>query len=343
MIANGLFKKAVNEQGFLKSGFFGFPGSGKTYTASLVAIGLVKKFQYKKPIFAVDSEKGLDYLVDKFDKDGVELQIARTRSFVDLLDCVDEAEKNGSVLIVDSITHVWEEIQEAYKAKNKRKFLTMKDWSILKPTWKQYTEKYLNSKLHIVMCGRAGETFDSFENEEGKLEFVKTGTRMQAEKNLGYEPGLAVEMERVGIGQVKSGQRQFVNRAHILKDRFDVLDGQAFDNPTFETFLPHIEKLNIGIHEGISKSDSGMIFEKGSDSNWAEIRKQTEIYLEEIQNELVSAYPGRSADETKKKTDIVWETFQTRSWAALNDYSPERLKEGLTAIREKLAVKEVAK
>ena len=113
----GLFKKAINEQGFLKSGLFGFPGSGKSFTAALLAIGLVKKFQDKKPVFAVDTEKGLDYLVGKFEKEGVELQLARTRSFSDLLDCVDEAEKNGSVLIVDSITHIWEEIQEAYKAK----------------------------------------------------------------------------------------------------------------------------------------------------------------------------------------------------------------------------------
>lgn len=333
-----LFEKAVNKQGFFKAGFFGYPGSGKSFTSANIAMGIVNHLKDKRPVFVYDSEKSWDYFVDKFEKAGIELQIARSRSFTDLLDCVDEAEKNASILIIDSVTAAWEEIQEAYKEKNKRKNLTMRDWQILKPTWKQYTEKFLNSKLHIIMCGRAGEIFESYENNEGKLEFHKIGIRMQAEKNLGYEPGLAAEFERVNTGQFKAGQRSVVNRVHILKDRFDVLDGQSFDNPTFETFLPHIQRLNIGIHAGVISNSSGAIFDKESDSNWAEIRKRTEIYLEEIQNELVSAYPGRSADETKKKTDIVWETFQTRSWAALNDYSPERLKEGLTAIRAKLAV-----
>jgi hypothetical protein len=32
----------------------------------------------------------------------------------------------------------------------------------------------------------------------------------------------------------------------VVKDRFDLIDGKVFENPTFEAFLPHIERLNLG-------------------------------------------------------------------------------------------------
>jgi len=32
----------------------------------------------------------------------------------------------------------------------------------------------------------------------------------------------------------------------VLKDRSTLLDGKTFRNPTFETFLPHIQLLNLG-------------------------------------------------------------------------------------------------
>ena len=53
-----LFQKAVNEQGYLKAGFLGFPGSGKTFTASLLAIGLAKELKENRPVYAIDTEKG---------------------------------------------------------------------------------------------------------------------------------------------------------------------------------------------------------------------------------------------------------------------------------------------
>lgn len=332
----GLFKKAENQQGFLKMGLMGFPGSGKTYTATGVAIGLVQMLKDKRPVFALDTEKGLDYVVERFNAAGIELQIARTRAFVDLLDAVDEAEKNGALLMIDSITHFWEEVQESYKKANQRQRLTFSDWGPIKATWKRYTEKFLNSRVHIIMCGRAADTFDYFENpDDGKMELHKTGTKMQAEKNLGYEPGLAVEMERTTLGEFKKGERSAVNRAFILKDRFDILDGKVFDNPTFETFLPHIQKLNLGIHEGLSGTNSTELFDKDSDKNWLEKKKQVEIFKEEIEGVLTSYFPGRTAEEVKIKTDLLQEAYGTRSWKALDDVAPDTLKAGIATIKQK--------
>ena len=329
-----LFQKAENQQGYLKCGIMGFPGSGKSFTATEIALGLVRLTQDKKPVYALDTEKGFDYLVQKFDAAGVQLRVARTRAFVDLLAAVDEAEKNGSVLIIDSISHFWQDVQESYKKANQRTSLTMRDWMPIKSTWNRYTEKYLNSRLHIIMCGRAAETFDFFTDEDGKKQIEKTGTKMQAEKNLGYEPGLAIEMERITLGDFKVGKRNFTNRAHILKDRFDQIDGQYFDAPTFESFLPHINRLNLGVHEGLSGASSEALFNK-SDRDWSEKMKQVAIFKEEIEGILTSYFPGRSTEDVKYKTDLLQEVYGTRSWKALDDYEPARLKEGILVLKAK--------
>lgn len=331
-----LFKKAENMQGFLKAGIMGFPGSGKSFTSVEIALGLVKLTGDKRPVFALDTEKGMDYLVERFNKEGIELQVARTRAFVDLLAAVDEAERSGSVLIIDSVTHFWQDVQASYLKKMNRTQLTMKDWGPVKATWNRYTEKYLNSQLHIVMCGRAAETFDFFVDEDGKKQIEKTGTKMQAEKNLGYEPGLALEMERINVGEFRAGKRNFVNRAHVLKDRYDIIDGQYFDNPTFESILPHVKKLNLGSHEGLSDKDSAALFDGKSDKDWHERRKQVEILKEEIEGMLVSYYPGRSAEDVKIKTDLLDYAFGTRSWKALDDMLPAALKDGIRLINTRV-------
>ena len=90
-----LFTKAENSSSFLKMGMMGFAGSGKTYTATSVAIGLHKLAKAKKPIFFLDTETGSDWVKPRIEAAGVELFTAKTRAFRDLLEAVPEAEENA--------------------------------------------------------------------------------------------------------------------------------------------------------------------------------------------------------------------------------------------------------
>jgi hypothetical protein len=83
------------------------------------------------------------------------------------------------------------------------------------------------------------------DEETGTKSMIAAGTRMAAEKGLGYEPNILVEMtarQVIGPGRKKTIMRA----ATVLKDRADILDGLQFEDPTFEHFLPHIRSLNIG-------------------------------------------------------------------------------------------------
>jgi len=189
-----IFKTGELEMAFLKMGMYGGAGSGKTFTASDIAIGLHAFAKAKKPIYFLDTETGSDFVLDKFKDAKIKLLVAKSRAFKDLVAGVDEAEKKGSIIIIDSITHFWNELMDAYQKKHNLSRITLRHWIPLKQTWREFTEKFVNSKLHIIMCGRVGDVWEDVEDEEGVLETKRTGTKMKAEVETAFEPSLLVEL-----------------------------------------------------------------------------------------------------------------------------------------------------
>src|SRR5436190_444371 len=232
-------QKLANEQGYLKAGFLGFPKSGKTFTSVKLAIGTIKLFKLDGPVALFDTESGSNYVADMIKSEtGKDLLGVRARSFNALMqfakDCITE---KVSVAIVDSVSHPWSELMESYlvQLNEKRKAkgwaplakLEFQNWSSIKAIWEQWPTFFLNSPLHIIVCGRAGFTFEMEKDQEtGRKELVKTGIKMRVESNFGFEPSLLVEMEREQLPDGDGGFK-IVHRATILGDRFAVLDAQS--------------------------------------------------------------------------------------------------------------------
>lgn len=327
-----LLKPAQPEQAFLKAGLQGFAGSGKTFTATTLAIGLHKLIQSKKPVGWLDSETGSDYVLHRFKAEKIELIRHKSRAFVDLVNVCREAEKLCDIVIIDSVTHFWTELVSSFQKARKLDHLTLRHWQPIKQEWAQFSELFINSRLHIIMCGRAGWEYDYQEDEEGVKELVKTGTRMKTEGETAYEPGLLIEMEKVRKEQGKIGG-SFVRRAWILKDRFNLIDGRAFDNPTFEDFLPHIKMLNLGgSHVGLEpdRSSAGLFDSPQSRSKEFKLR---EIHMENIQAEMTLRWPGQSTAEKKRKVEVLKEIFGTGSWTALAEMTADVLEKGLQKLK----------
>lgn len=337
----GILKKAVNEQAFLKAGMLGFPGSGKTYTAATLAIGLSKKIGDNKPIAFFDTETGSDFLVSRFNAEGIELLRVKSHAFKDLLEAAREAEKTCSVLIVDSISHVWKELCETYKRNRKLTRLSFQHWGDIKKEWSQWTNFYLNSRLHIFVLGRAGYEYDFEKDEEGRNELIKVGTKMKVESEFGFEPSLLIEMERVAKGSEPGSG--WIHRAHILKDRTDTINGKAFDfqkpskaykagdwKGVYAPFAPVFEALNVGgEHHGVdSDRNSDGLFTDGNTTRAHNERLKT-IRLEEIQAIMTAMWPGQDAASKKAKAEVVHRLFNTRSWTAVESLPLDKLESAL--------------
>ena len=350
----GLFKKASNTMAFAKVGILGFAGAGKTRTASEIAIGLHKALQSTKPVGFLDTETGADFVLPIFQKHGIELMVSKTRAFKDLAQGLKESINAFDILIIDSVSHFWVDIVESYRKKKNVNRLSFQDWGIIKPMWSNdFSAPFVTSALHIIVCGRAGFEYDYFEGDDGKMELYKTGTKMKAEGEFGFEPSLLIEMERIKNPEATesyreaktkdakmkaakqiANEREFVRRAIVLKDRSDIMDGKVFYNPSYTDFAPHWQSINIGgEHKPLESGDSTALFDREGQPQWIKDKRLKEIALEEIKGEYDKYLPG-SKDEIKKAKIIVNEkVFGTNSWTAMEGLSVETLQSGLKRLR----------
>ena len=318
-----LFKPAEITTAKLKMAFMGFQGSGKTYTAASTAIGLVLLMRDlrlddgKKPIAFGDTEKGSDWILPRVQKAGLEMVTAKTRAFSDLLGLVNEAEREASVLLIDSLTHFWTELCDTYCARKAEEYrrstyrLQFQDWAYLKGEWRKFTDRFVNSNLHIIVCGRAGYEYDYREDEDTqKKQLEKTGIKMKAEGEMGYEPDLLVLMER----KMNMSTKVDEHIAHIVKDRSTLLDGQEIADPTFNHFLPHIQCLNLaGTQFGLDTSrTSAAMIPKGDPRDKSAMWRS--IIIDEINDLLLRHGAAGTSDAAKKKrSDLMKAHFGTVS------------------------------
>ena len=330
-----LLQAARAESAFLKLGIYGDAGSGKSFTSSLIAIGLSKLLKSTKPVGFVDTETGSDYLIPLFEREGVELVRTKTRAFADLLTIFDEARDAVDILIIDSITHFWNELVASYKKQNNLKYMTLKHWDPLKQTWKEYTDRYVNSRLHVIVAGRSADKWDEVEDpNDGAKELKKVGTKMRVEGQFAYEPSLLVEMEAFQTSPKAGGK--MVRRAFVKKDRFNVMDGMTFENPTFEHFMPHIASLNLGgEHKAFEEGrSSDGLFQRDDLGERKHIQK--DILLEKIQNEIKKLHPGQTKEDQLAKIALLQELFNTNSWKEIETFfSNDALAAGLNNLQLK--------
>jgi len=325
------FKSAKNQSAFLKAGLLGFQGSGKTYTAVEIAIGLHKYCKSDKPIFFLDTETGSDWAIPRFRDAGIELMVDKTRAFGDLLAGIEAAEKDAFCLIIDSVSHYWTEMIDAYKRRrNIGSRMAFHHWAVLKPEWQRFSNAYVNSRLHCIVCGRAGWEWGHEADDEGHKDLMKLGTKMKVEGEFAFEPSLLLEMERVKGKDLGS---QITHICHVVKDRNmgnETMDGAVIENPTFDSFLPHVRCLNIGgEHLGVDldrKSDD--LFEKDGES-FTSKRKRATVLVEEIAGELEARYPGTAKEAKIAKAALKKKMFGTYSDTEIADMSPDSLQSGL--------------
>lgn len=321
----------------LKAGIFGFAGSGKTYTSALIAIGLWKKLNaingYNKPVFFVDSETGSSYIKSLFTKAEVPIMGVKTRAFVTLMAAMREAIAGDNILLIDSISHFWQEIMRAYLKKNNLTRLRLRDFVPLKEEWSVFPTMYLNSNIHIIMAGRAGYDWgeENDDEEDGKKKLVKTGTKMKAEGDLGYEPTLLIEMEHVHSDS--SIGSSFINRAFVIKDKFDVLKGKSFDMPCFEDFSPHINMLAIGGIPPTIDTETSSADMMVSHNGVARRLKERDILSEELWENMPLHFNGRTDSGKAEGAKFLQETFGMLSKTGIDSLSNERIREGVDKLK----------
>ncbi len=226
------FQKAVTEQAFLKAGIYGAAGSGKTFTALLIAEGLARLAG--KRVAMIQTERGADFYCTAVPARNVhpeafDFDVVHTKSITDALaECRGLDTQVHGVLIVDSLTHLWEACKAAYKGRlTKAGTIPFQAWGRIKQPWKDLVTWALNAPLHVLLCGRQGNEYAE-DDDSGELKNI--GFKMRAEGETPYEPHILIRLE----SQRDGPKGPLVPVAHVEKDRTGMLMGKPIAWPSFD-------------------------------------------------------------------------------------------------------------
>lgn len=169
----------------------GVSGSGKTYSALLLAAGLAGP---SGKVGFLDTENGRGCMYA--DSPGIMAALPQGYDTLELtapfsparyVEAIEQFERAGySVLVIDSGTHSWEgiggctDIAEADKGR----------WNKAKLANKKLVNRLLNSSMHVIVCLRAREKskiIPKHESASGKEEVIPLGILPACEKNFPFE------------------------------------------------------------------------------------------------------------------------------------------------------------
>ena len=206
------FTKAVREKVFLKVLLQGASGSGKSVSALRLATGIAGKSGGRIAMIGTESSRDL-YYSNEYDYDLLQLEEPFTPEKYE--EAIDAAVAAGySVLIIDSITHEWNYLNDTHDKMPGNSFT---NWGKLKPRHSQFMEKILLAPIHTI-CTARGKDQWVLEEKNGKQVPKKVGLGAQQDKNISYEYTVSLMLDQ--DTHVASSDK---DNTHLFDGRYDVL------------------------------------------------------------------------------------------------------------------------
>lgn len=233
------FTKATAKREYMKMGLYGKTGSGKSLTTLLMAEELAK--MEGKRVAYIDTEKGTAFYIREVPERKVhpaafDIDTLETKSMFDALEAVEGLDPAlHGVVVVDSITALWEAAKATYQGKLTSKGgIPVQAWSAIKKPYKRLISLLMDGAYHVFICGREGVAME--DDADGNA--VVVGSKMKSEGETPYEPHILIRMipEREEDGTHRI-------RAFFEKDRSGIMTGKTFDWPNFQTIEPAVRVL----------------------------------------------------------------------------------------------------
>lgn len=260
------FTPANKTQSKLKLAITGASGSGKTWTALMIATEIANREQGK--IALIDTEGGsASKYADHFTFDV--LDISGDYSPMHYINAINAAVQYGySVVVIDSASHAWGgsggvlEIADRSKKGNNK----FSGWATARPVQNQFVDTLLNARIHLIATMRSKTAYEMVERN-GKLAPVKIGLAPVQDSDFEYEFDVVL-----GIDQSHT--------MHTSKSRCSELDGVS--DITDATWLAGI------LHGWVTSGDTPQV--RAIDS-WMTAQYMNELIREfDIQPDQHRAY-----------------------------------------------------
>lgn len=226
------FRKAVKSRAKLRAALFGPSGSGKTYSALAVASGMGTR------IALIDSERSsASKYADRFTFDTLDLENKTIEEYVAAIQAAGGA--GYEVLIVDSLSHGWQQLQEDVEKIAKARYggNYWSAWSEGTPMQRRLVDAILSFPGHVIATMRSKTEWDTVKDERtGKAKPVRIGLSPEQGKGIEYEFDLLLELSTDHVG-------------NVIKDRTGKFQDRFIDKPGKDFGSQLVAWLNEGAPE----------------------------------------------------------------------------------------------
>ena len=246
--------KATRTRSKLRIGLFGAAGSGKTYSALKLARGIASSWD---KVAVIDTERGSGHLYSHLG-DYLVYSLEAPYAPERYIDAIDVCERAGmEVVIIDSISHEWNgaggclEIVDKVDTK-----LEFSKWKLITPRHNRFIERILQSKAHVICCGRSKDGYVLEENNQGKKVPKKVGLKAITRDGFDFEVTLAFDLDAF-------------HQAISSKDRTSLFDAKppfVIDETTGKRLLDWLQDAPLA-PEDIRQQIRGIISSKNLNPN----------------------------------------------------------------------------
>jgi hypothetical protein len=230
-VATPSFSRASKEQAKARIALTGPTGSGKTYTALIVAGGLGER------VAVIDTERGsASKYADEFTFDTLQLTSFEPSALVDALAVAAHA--GHDVLVVDSFSHFWsgtggilEQVDNA--AKRVGGVNSFAGWKEARPMERAMIDALLAYPGHVIVTMRAKTEYVVESDERGRKVPRKVGLKPDQRDGIEYEFDIVGELDQE-------------NTLVVSKSRAKSLSGMVTHKPDTRFAEVVLEWLNAG-------------------------------------------------------------------------------------------------
>lgn len=216
-------RKAQKSKSKLRVGLAGTSGSGKTYSALLLASGMTS---WDK-VCVIDTENGSADLYDGLGEYNV-ITLKAPFSPERYIEAIRAAEEAGmEVIIVDSITHEWDGEGGCLETVDKLGG-RYQDWSKVTPRHARFIQGILQSTSHVLTTVRKKQDYAMTQDANGRLKVEKKGLKEITREGFEYELTLSFDLsqnhlaatskDRTGLFMDKPEFKITAETGKILKD-----------------------------------------------------------------------------------------------------------------------------